>query len=212
MLVGLEKILTGLLGSASELGAESWLQAFTWVATVCVAFFAGISLRRTALQNRAALLLNLHRYYEDLENDRHQFSEFFETVRAAVRDAHCDLQEAQQTQQMRVQFSEQLAHLRRDRDPKFVQYTSYASFFELLGTYVRNGYLPLRDIVQLYKGPIIALDTVWRDYIGLWERETHRPTGLYENAIFLMNCVRTYTDHPIYYRTIYCVSKIPRQF
>jgi hypothetical protein len=104
---------------------------------------------------------------------------------------------------MREEFIERLTVLRKDNNVKFGEYTSYVCFFELLGMYVKNGYVPLRDVIQVYKGPILNLDTSWREFIGTWEKRAHVPKGLLENAIFLMDMTRIRTSRPIYYWTIY---------
>ena len=203
MITSFEQFLTRWLGDASALGATSWLQAFTWLATLFAAFFAGIALRRNSLQSRAALLLNLHKLWEDLADNRRVFSEFCNTVRRETVHKYARLQEKHQTEQMRKDFQTKLAELRDQRDPKFLQFTSYLSFFEILGMYVRNGYVPLRDIMQVYKGPIFAVDIAWRDFIKTWETEAHVAPGLFEHATFLMRITRIRAERPIYYWTIY---------
>lgn len=115
MLVGLDQFLTTWLGPATALGATSWLQAFTWVATVFAAIFAGVALRRNALQNRAALLLNLHKYYDDLAMQRRAFHEFNEETMRYVKEKYKDLQESHQEQRARTEFIERLT-LMRDKD------------------------------------------------------------------------------------------------
>lgn len=97
----------------------------------------------------------------------------------------------------------ELAVLRDGKDPRFSQFTSYLSFFEILGMYVKNGYVPLRDVMQVYKGPIIAIDIAWRDFIKAWETEAHIPSGLLEHAVLLMKMTHVRSEHPILYWTLY---------
>jgi hypothetical protein len=203
MLTGFEQFVTHWLGSATALGATSWLQAFTWVATLVAAMIAGIALRRNSLQSRATLLLSLHKTWEDLEQPRRDFDGFFRAIRNEVVQKHADLQEKYQREYMRTEFQNKLAQLRDSRDPQFSQFISFISFFEILGVYVKNGYLPLRDVLQIYKGPILTIDVVWRDFIKAWEKEAHIPPGLLEHAIFLMDMTRARTERRIYFWTIY---------
>jgi hypothetical protein len=200
----LEQFLTRWLGNASAFGAASWLQAFTWVATLVAAFIAGLALRRNSLQSRATLLLTLYKSWEELAPQRREFLAFFTATQQDVRQRHSSLQEKYQIEKMREEFQKKLAALRDQSDNQmFLQFTAYVGFFEVLGMYVKNGYLPLRDVIQIYKGPILAIDIVWRDFIKTWEKEAQVAPGLLEHAIFLMDATRTRSNHPVYYWTIH---------
>lgn len=203
VLLSLDQFFTHWLGDVKALGATSWLQAFTWLATLIAAFIAGLALRRNSLQNRATLLLNMHKFWEDSADKRKSFSEFFQTIRGDTLTKCAHLRERQQTQEMRKTFMAELAVLRDGKDPRFSQFTSYLSFFEILGMYVKNGYVPLRDVMQVYKGPIIAIDIAWRDFIKAWETEAHIPSGLLEHAVLLMKMTHVRSEHPILYWTLY---------
>ena len=147
--------------------------------------------------------MNLHKLWEDLADKRKAFTEFFITHRRDTVNKYPRLQEKHQTEHMRGEFKIQLANLRDKQDPKFSDFISYLSFFEILGMYVRNGYVPLRDVMQIYKGPILSIDIAWREFIKEWEQEAHVPRGLLENAVFLMKMTNAREYHPIYYWTIY---------
>jgi len=203
MVTGLEKYLTDLLGSATALGAMSWLQAFTWVATLVAAMIAGVSLRRNSLQNRATLLLNLYKSWNDLAQPRDDFSQFYQTIQQRVIQQNSNLQEKYQRDQMRIEFEKELTSLRDNDNTKFSKYYEYLIFFELLGVYVRNGYIPVRDVIQIYDVPIRSIDIAWRRFIAAWERQIQVPSGLMEHAIFLMDMTRTRSERPIYYWTVY---------
>src|SRR5262249_32540681 len=136
----LDAFITRLLGPAADLGASSWLQAFTWAAAVVAVVFAGVSLRRNSLQARAALLLNLYKSWEELAEERKEFSAFFHATRIRINEKHANMKEEFRIEQMRQDFQQQLTDLRDSKDPKFTQFTSYISFFELVGMYVKNGY------------------------------------------------------------------------
>ena len=184
MLVTLDHFFTNWLGNATLLGASSWLQVFTWIATLIAALIASIALRRNSLQNRATLLLNLYKTWDDLGDKRHSFASFFETTRLNIVKDHAGLQEEHQIEHMRNAFQKQLDDLRKGQDPKFSQFTAYVSFFEVLGMYVKNGYVPLRDVMQVYKGPVLAVDIVWRNYIKGWKKEHTFHPGYWKTLFF----------------------------
>jgi hypothetical protein len=68
-------------------------------------------------------------------------------------------------------------------------------FFEIIGAYVKNGYVPMRDVRQLYKGPVLDCDMVFRGFIGDWQQEAHMAPGLLENALYLMDRMRKQENH-----------------
>ena len=123
--------------------------------------------------------------------------------RAAILKKHKNLQSEHQKKHMRASFTIKLSSLRDKRSPKFSQYLSCLAFFELLGMYVKNGYIPLRDVLQVYKGPVLELDIAWRDFINTWQQQAHMPPGLFEHALFLMDMVSMRTERPVFFWTIY---------
>jgi hypothetical protein len=203
MFSGLEKLLTSWFGSATAVGAVSWLQELTWIAAVIGAIVAILALRRNSLQARATLLLNLHRTWEGLATDRQVLGEFVRAVKHDVLHRHADLKEQHQAEHLRDEFLAKLVELREAKDPKFRKFVEYIAFFELVGMYVKNGYIPLRDAMQMYKGPILDVEMVWLRFAKRWAQEAHMPPGLFEHAIFLMKATRTRSKHPIFYWTLY---------
>lgn len=205
MLAAFEAFFNHWFGSPYAAGAASWLQVFTWLATPIAAIIAVIALRKNTVQNRATLLLNLHRTWEGLADQRYASSEFFNETRDEAMHMHPG-NEKKQIRFMRRRFSDRL-HILRDGGEAdvavFTQLVAYISFFEIVGMYVRNRYIPLRDIIQAYKGPILGVDIVWRDFIKAWEEEAHVPEGLFEHALFLMDVTKAKTGHPIRYWIFY---------
>lgn len=196
MLEALSEALNSLLGDARSVGAHSWLEAATWVATVTAAVVAALALRRQSFQSRAALLLHVYERWEALAQDRRAFSTFFRRTIKAMRRKHADLQNQAQETRIREEFCNRLKVLRDKDAPEFKKYSAFVSFFELLGMYARKGYLPLCDIVAVYKGPILDADLAFKEFIGCWQEEAHVPDGLFVNALYLMRRVRFCDEHP----------------
>ncbi len=48
----------------------------------------------------------------------------------------------------------------------------------------------LRDIIGLYKGPILDMDIVFRLFIEEWQKHTHVPFGLFADLMYLMKRTR----------------------
>lgn len=109
---------------------------------------------------------------------------------------------------MRKEFSLRLRSLRENKADEFYYFVYYVSFFETLGTYVRNGYIPMRDVMQLYKGPLLDLEIASIEFIKEWQDEAHMADGLFSNALYLMSRTKTCECHPWYYHTLYRIVRI----
>ena len=178
----------------------AWLQILAWIGAVIAAIFAGFSLRLNALQNRARLLLEIYKSWDELATMRREMITFYADVQKKIKSG---VGTKNYAAEMRQVCSAALFELREAEPEKFAKFTNYVGFFELLGVYVRNGYIPLRDVMQVFKGPILLVDLTWRDVIKKWQEESDVPAGLLEHALFLMDVTRTRAERPLYYWTIY---------
>jgi len=149
------------------------------------------------------VLLALYKAWEELAQSRRDFAAFHEEIMQKAIREHSNLQSKHRLEKIRPIFHNSLADLKKAEPAKFTEFTGYVSFFEILGMYVRNGYIPLRDVYQIYKGPVLDIDVAWREYIGTWQKESHVAKGLLENAIYLMDMTNTRAHRPIYYWTVY---------
>ncbi len=210
MIGWVEQHLAYWLGAASQVGSPSWFQVLAWLAALVAAAIAGISLRRQSLQSRAKLLLDLHVRWEALEAQRQVFSTLYRSLNDKTLTQHSSLQPRHQIEHMRAAFSKELSALRDGSaagQKRFMQIMEVMSFFELLGTCVRNGYIPMRDADQMYKGPILQVDIAFRDFIAAWQKKAHMPPGLLENTIYLTRRTRLAEDRPVYYWTVYQIGR-----
>jgi hypothetical protein len=208
MVEGFEGYLASWLGDAKSVGADSWLHWLSWVAALLLAMFAWISLRRQSLQSRATLLLSLYTQWESLSTHRKAFSRFQQAIRHDILHKNATRNSEQQIIALRQRYKEEMLKMRLDQSPEFYGFISYISFFELIGTYVRQGYIPMRDVRLLYKGPVLDLEMASIEFIATWQNEAHTPPGLLENAIYLMKEMRVREDRPIYYRMGFQWKKI----
>jgi hypothetical protein len=204
LLEWLNKELAQSLGDANVLGAHSWLEALAWGATVAAAFYAAMSLHQQSLQSKATLLLALYERWEHLSKQRAVFAALNKSVRAKMLRQHADLQSRHQEKRLREAFLKALQEIPDDDKTKFQAFIAHLSFFETLGTYVKRGYIPLNDILLLYKGPILDVDIAFREYIEAWQKRAHVPPGLFANALSLMKRTRFKEEHPFWYALIPC--------
>jgi hypothetical protein len=187
----------------------AWLQVLAWGGTLVAAIIAGIALRQNALQGRARLLMDVYKIWEGSAETRHNMFVLMGTVQKQMQDQSDAKLPAQGIELQRRLYHDELFRLRATDASKWSEYVNYVAFFEILGVYVRNGYLPLRDVMQVFKGPILLVDVAWRDVIQSWQREPGLAPGLLEHALFLMEITRQRHEHPLYYwATWYYTRKV----
>lgn len=209
MITAIEQYLVSLLGDPSTVGAKSWLEALPWLAALFIAYVAGISLRRQSLQSRAALLLSLYERWDTIADERMLFADFFKPVQEKIQKEHSDVKEVHQIKHLKDAFFEALP--KKLEDEKFYfSFLKYASFIETLGVYVKNGYVSMRDVRQLYKGAILDFEIATRTYIDAWQEKLHVAPGLLENALYLMRRMRLRETSKIYYFTFYQIERLFR--
>lgn len=68
------------------------------------------------------------------------------------------------------------------------------AFFETVGLLVRQDYVAVEDIDALFRGPILDLGIYFLPHIEDRQKEKGVPSGLYENAVYLMT--RIEKGHP----------------
>jgi hypothetical protein len=139
LLEWLNQELTWLLGNATALGADSWLEALTWVAAIAAVFYAAASLRHQSLQSKATLLLALYERWEHLSEQRKMVVALNKSVHAIVLRKHAHLKAQYQEDCLRKCFLETLEKDEKDV-AKFAAFIAHLSFFETVGIYVRRGY------------------------------------------------------------------------
>lgn len=192
-----------LFGSPTDIGAASWLHALYWISALIIAAIAGFSIRNQAAQSRADLLLNLYQRWESQEENRQEFLSILHPIRNSVIQKHRNVKEAEQQRQLRLSLKKELVKIQKSDKEKFNKCIQYLGFFEVVGAYTVQGYIPLKDAVMLYKGPIIDLELAFSEFIGEWQNQAHMPSGLLINARYLMFTTKWHVSHPILHRVFY---------
>ena len=208
---GLEYALSGWLGDAAALGAASWLEVFAWLATLLIALAALISLRRQSLQSQAGLLFNLSTRWHEISKERNSVYSFIVEIQRNTQKEHGGVKYVHQVPLIRNGCHAKTRELKLQNSPVLSDLVIYLDFIETLGLYVRNGYIPYKIAVQLYKGPILDLEVASSGFIADWQETAHMPPGLFEHALYLMKRTRIREERPIFYRTGYQIMRIFRR-
>ena len=159
--------------------------------------YAGVALRRQSLQSRAALHLSLYQQWEAQAENRKSYSIMMADVKAKVSKKSHGKNPEQQIENIRIKCKETMLQLKSEDADQFSNFVKYTSFFEVVGHYVIAGYLPLKDVISLYKGPILELELASRDFILDWQTDALMAPGLLGNARYLMAIVHYREKHPI---------------
>jgi hypothetical protein len=153
-----------------------------------------MALRQRAKQARATFLLSLDERWAELKEQRHQMFNFRRNMGDDVDRANPGVKDAAREMKLRTACKEKIEELRDDPDEihLYQQFFNYLAFFETVGLMVRKRYVPLRDVVMLYKGPIFDIDIVFREHLEEWQQHGNVPKGLLENVLFLIKWTRRY--------------------
>jgi hypothetical protein len=161
--------------------------------------------RIQSLQSRATLLLELHKRWEDLSEDRKNCNIMFDSIRRQVDQEHGHLRLDKYRDKLKFHYHMFLIEESRKNSTVYKSFMSYLGFFEALGVYVRNGYIPVRDVSLLYKVPILDAEIAALKFIERLQKNHH--WGLLENGLILIHRVRLRSERPIYYRTTYQIVR-----
>ena len=182
--------LNEILGSPRVFGADSWLEVFYWGTGALLAVMALIAFRQRVSQARATFLLQLFERWESLSEPRKKMHAKYEAIKKDFFKEQAEFQDQQVLENLRVECKIHVDRMRTKNKPLYDQLIQSLGFFEVAGVMVRNHYIPLRIIIQLYKGPIYAVDVMFRLHIEEWQNRKGVPPGLFENLLYLIKRTR----------------------
>jgi hypothetical protein len=140
---------------------------------------------------QATFLFNLDRRWESSEmwNGRKLFRDLNEKLKKTVSGAHPMLGDGQKRERLHEEFAKELANLRATKPEDYMAIMRLCGFFETVGLMVEMGYVPLKEIDELLRGPIMATKHCFGLHIKERQNETGVPNGLYEHALNLSDMV-----------------------
>lgn len=178
--------LTTLLGNPGIVGAKSWMQAFYWSAGALLAVFAWMALKQRVYQARASFLLQLYGDWCRLEKIRDHMYRLREEISKEVFRDHSDYEDKHRMEQLRSRWKDHIDAVKKDDQEQYIQFLAYLCFFENVGLMVRRRYVPLKDILHMYKGPILDVGDMFTLHIHDWQKRANVPDGLFENTLYLV--------------------------
>jgi hypothetical protein len=192
---------------AVVLVAHPWLERLAWGSDLLIALAAIFALTHTAhqigelkqanedrvRQGNARFVLDLDARYEskDLRDARRKVHGLlWEYTDEASKQMPKGNDEAR-AQYVRGKFSTELARLRAEKIDEYMDLMLFCGFFESVGLMVKRGYVKFEDIDHLFRGAIHIVDTCFCGHIADRQKETGVPAGLYENALLLVERVKS---------------------
>ena len=172
--------------------ADWRLEPLYWLAGITLAFFALLTLRQHTRHTRASFLLQVTSRFETLTEGRNAAHGVLSPIILEIYNPN-DQIDQQKEEQIRVRGGTELQKLRDGRHKNYEKCLLYLDFFETLGIAVKNRYIPLSVIVQMYEGPIVDLERVFSHHIADWQREGGNREGLLEHLLFLIRKTNCYT-------------------
>ena len=171
-------------------GAKSAFEVLSWIAGLFAAVIAAMALRQRARQSRASLLLQLYERWEAISESRREVSKVYSEVVSETLQKNSDLEDKHRLEQLRKACKIRVDDTKKQNFELYLNFVSYLSFFETIGLFVRNRYVPFRDMLQMFKGPILNIDIIFSDHIADWQKHANVPDGLFANALYIARRAR----------------------
>lgn len=173
--------------------ADWRLEPLYWLAGIILAFFALLTIRQHTRHTRASFLLQVTNRFENLTEGRDAAYGVLLPIVQQIYNSN-DKIDPKKEEKIRVSCGAELKILRNTHDKKYEQCLVYLDFFETLGIAVKNRYIPLSVIVQMYEGPIFDIERVFSHHIADWQSEGGTRKGLLEHLLFLIRKSKCYTE------------------
>jgi hypothetical protein len=187
-----------------RLQTAAWTAALVAALVAALSFLvAALSFRKGVYQSRATTLLAIQKQSDELgESAKAVATLRNEARRIRMEKQTSGLSSEQASLAAREACSASLAQTRTDAGQLdlYRHYMRYVGFFEKIGLMVRHRYVPLRDLVGLYKGPILEVQYLFGEHIAALQKENVGVRGIFENALFLVNETSRYEQAPPYLR------------
>jgi len=182
--------LNEMLGSPRVFGTDSWFEVFYWGTGALIAVIALVALRQRVSQARANFLLQLFERWESLSEPRKKMNAKYDAIKKDFFKEQAEFQDQQVLKDLREECKLHVDRMRTKNKPLYDQLIQYIGFFEAAGVMVRNRYIPLGIIIQLYKGPIFDVDVMFQLHIKEWQKRKGVPPGLFRNLLYLIKRTR----------------------
>jgi hypothetical protein len=193
-------------------GAPHWLiilallshiaTALGTLALVGIAIFAAIWAKRqveaaakanehAAHQSKAAFLLELDRRWESREMSmaRRHFNEL-EKAATDHMTAFIHMDGHRQKMEREEYYSRTLYTMMNQQTSVYLNLMRICGFWETMGYLVKNKYIPIENIVDLFGGGVISFDDAFRVHLTNRGEEKGVPDGFFEHALYLATEVR----------------------
>ncbi|MER9047678.1 hypothetical protein NKH89_10425 [Mesorhizobium sp. M0923] len=183
----------------------NWLEIAYWISQIIltvIAFVAAIAAWNQLTQAENARLAQLRAMNATLLmelDNRWDSAEMREARRICfewtqkINETISGKQFADQ-QQRSVAISDEWTKLLRDcriRDMKeYGKLMGMCGFFETVGLMVKKDYIAASDVIDLLKGPMLAVEMWFGGHIAEREKEMGVANGLYENALNLVKLAK----------------------
>ncbi len=135
----------------------------------------------------ATFLLELERRWSsgELLEAREIFRKIWDNLSESIGTDNPRSDDTERLAQLGKEFPRVLRELRAKEQDKYHKLMRICGFFEIVGVMVKNEHVPLNYVNQFLRGAIVILDICFRQHIEELQKETGRPPGLYEHALYL---------------------------
>lgn len=158
-----------------------------WIAWGYFASYQSKSFRYSA----AAFLLELDKAFLSVREGRLQAARFMGDVMIEVDREYAGASQASRTESLKRVARDRLHRMMLEQSDEYVFLNEYLGLFETLGLVVKNGYVPVRDVVGLHRTTILNLEIYFKEHIEDLQKTANAP-GLYEHLLYLVERAKLY--------------------
>lgn len=170
----------------------SWLaQLIIVIAVIATALVARSQLKEMSVFRKqrlrilnATLLMELDNRWDstEMQASRKIFREMKDHLEETVGAANPVAGDHKRIELAKQAWSNALKEKRKNSIDEYSQLMAICGFFETVGLMVKRQYIMTEDVVDLFKGPMVNIETCFGGHIEDLGNETGMPHGLYEHA------------------------------
>jgi len=174
----------------TDISLGTWLKYLYWAGGLIIVWLAYLTLKARTSQARASFLLQLDIRWANLMEVRVKVRTLKEGVTKQVLSAGHRLDDDARDALLRKAFTQELNSMQKTSRYDYEMYIPLWGFFEIVGLMVDRGYVPLKDVKGLLKGPIEDFDRMFSGHIAERQKEFGMPPGLLEHALSLTKKIK----------------------
>lgn len=136
---------------------------------------------------KAQFIFELDKRWEgsDMADARKEFTKKYEEIHTSICSNQPKLGSAAHLANMQKPFADYLSQAKKDDIENYSNIMKIMGFFETAGMLIKQNYIPLEDILELYTGSLLQAKHAFSLHVTELAQEKGGIAGIYENCVWL---------------------------